>query len=138
MFVFCEKTYSIEGGVAHELAMNKKLAEELAEKLEAEKAAIKKELETFASEDKNLKHNWNTAYPNRENGTMEEEADELQEYDNMISLEHSLEQKLKDVEHALEKIGQGTYGICEKCGKEIEEERLKAAPEAKFCMKDNK
>ena len=30
------------------------------------------------------------------------------------------------------------YGICESCGKEIEEERLKVAPEARFCIKDNK
>ena len=118
--------------------MNKKIAEEQMEKLSAEKNAIQKELEGFATEDKNLKHNWNANYPNRENGNMEEEADEMQEYDNMLSLEHSLELKLKDVNLALEKIENGKYGICERCGKEIEIERLKAAPEAKFCIKHNK
>jgi DnaK suppressor protein len=118
--------------------MDKKLIEELKKKLEAEKKSLQKELESFATEDKNLKHNWDAKYPNREDGDKDEEADEVQEYDNMLSLEHSLELKLKDVNEALEKTEKGEYGKCEKCGKEIEEERLKAVPEAKFCMEHNK
>lgn len=118
--------------------MNSKLIKELKEKLEAEKASLKKELENFATEDKNLKHNWDAKYPNRENGNMEEEADEVQEYDNLVSLEHNLELKLKDVNSALEKMANNKYGICEKCGKEIEEDRLRAVPEARFHMKCNK
>jgi DnaK suppressor protein len=117
--------------------MDKKLLEELKGKLEAEKKSIKEELESFATEDPNLKHNWDTRYPNREDGDKDEEADEVQEYDNKLSLEYSLELKLKDVNVALEKITEGKYGICEKCGKEIEEDRLKAAPEARFHMKCN-
>lgn len=115
--------------------MNKKLIEELKAKLEKEKESLEKELKSFAAEDKNLKHNWDAKYPNRENGNMEEEADEMQEYDNLVSLEHNLESKLKDVDLALEKINKEEYGICEKCGKEIEEARLEAVPEAKLCMK---
>ncbi len=118
--------------------MDKKLIEELKKRLEEQKASIQKELESFAKEDPNLKHNWETKYPNREDGDKEEEADEVQQYENMLSLEHSLESKLKDVSIALEKMEAGTYGICEKCGKEIEKERLEAAPEAKFCIKHNK
>jgi len=117
--------------------MDKKLVEELKEKLESEKKSIQKELESFATEDPNLKHNWDTKYSNREDGDKDEEADEVQEYDNKLSLEYSLELKLKDVNIALEKIEKGTYGTCEKCGKEIDEERLKAIPEARFCMKHN-
>jgi len=115
--------------------VNKKLIEELKTKLEKEKESLEKELKSFATEDKNLKHNWDAKYPNRENGNMEEEADEVQEYDNLVSLEHNLELKLKDVDLALEKMKNEKYGICEKCGKEIEEERLRAVPEAKMCMK---
>ena len=94
-------------------------------------------METFANEDPNLKHNWDTRYPNREDGDKDEEADEVQEYDNALSLEHSLELKLRDVNIALEKIENGTYGICENCSKEIGEERLRACPEAKTCLKCN-
>jgi len=118
--------------------MNSKLLEELKEKLEEQKNSIKKELESFASEDPNLKHNWDAKYPNREESDKDEEADEVQEYDNMLALEHSLELKLKAVNIALVKMEENKYGICENCGKEIEEERLKVAPEARFCIKDNK
>jgi DnaK suppressor protein len=117
--------------------MDKKLIEELKEKLEKEKKSIQKELETFATEDPNLKHNWDTKYPNREDGDKDEEADEVQEYDNKLSLEYSLELKLKDVNNALEKISKGTYGVCENCGKKIDEKRLLACPEAKTCLKCN-
>jgi len=114
--------------------MNKELIEKLKKNLEDNKNSIIKELESFASEDPNLKHNWDTKYPNREDGDRVEEADEVQEYDNKLSLEHSLELKLRDVNMALEKIEEGKYGACENCGKEIDEERLLACPEAKTCL----
>ena len=68
---------------------------------------------------------------------MEEKADEVEEYDNLLSVEHSLELKLKDVNGALEKIANETYGKCEKCRKEISEDRLKAMPEARLCIECN-
>jgi RNA polymerase-binding transcription factor DksA len=119
--------------------MEKKLLEELKQKLEQEKISLTSQLESFAKKDDSPKGDWETKYPNRENGSMEEEADEMQEYDNMVSVEYSLELKLKDVNNALDKINSGKgYGLCEKCGAEIREDRLKAVPEARFCMKHNK
>lgn len=122
--------------------MNKKLLNELKEKLENEKASLEKELENFAKKDDMPKGDWETKYPNRENGTMEEEADEMQEYDNLISLEHSLELKLQDVNLALEKINKPgkkeKYGICENCRKKIDEKRLQVYPEARLCTKCKK
>ena len=115
--------------------MNKELLDALNEKLEKEKASIQKELESFATEDPNLKHNWDTKYPNREDGDKDEEADEVQEYDNKLSIECSLELKLKATNIALEKIANGTYGVCENCGKAIDEDRLLACPEAKSCLR---
>jgi len=119
--------------------MDKKFIEELKNKLEAQKKSLEKELKTFAKKATppagGPKGNWETKYPNRENGNMEEEADEVQEYGNMLPVEHSLELKLKDVNIALEKISQSKYGTCEKCGKTIEEERLLACPEARICSK---
>jgi len=117
--------------------MEKKLIEELKEKLEEQKKSLEKQLESFAKKDDVPKGDWETIYPNRENGTMEEEADEVQEYGNMLPVEYSLELKLKDVNSALEKIAKSGYGICENCGKEIDEERLRACPEAKTCLKCN-
>lgn len=41
---------------------------------------------------------------------------------------------LKKIEKALEKIDNGTYGICESCGREIPIERLEARPVTDLCI----
>lgn len=117
--------------------MNKKILSELQSTLEQEKVKLEKELESFATKDKDQKGNWDAKIVKADDTDMEEKADEMEEYDNLLSLEHSLELKLKDVDLALEKIKTGGYGVCEKCGKEIEEKRLQVCPEAKLCMKCN-
>jgi RNA polymerase-binding transcription factor DksA len=47
-----------------------------------------------------------------------------------------IEAELKDIDDALRRLDAGTYGICEACGKPIEEERLEARPWARFCIVD--
>ena len=42
---------------------------------------------------------------------------------------------IRKIEHALKKLEDGTFGICEECGREISEERLKARPIATLCIK---
>jgi RNA polymerase-binding transcription factor DksA len=39
-----------------------------------------------------------------------------------------------DVERALQKIDQGSYGVCERCSKPIAEARLEANPTARLCI----
>ena len=41
---------------------------------------------------------------------------------------------LREVEHALEKLGTDRYGVCEDCGQQIAEARLEARPEARLCI----
>jgi DnaK suppressor protein len=43
-------------------------------------------------------------------------------------------EKLSDIEDALDRLQNGTYGICEECGEPIAEGRLKAMPFAKVCV----
>ncbi|MBA4372184.1 MAG: hypothetical protein C0402_04920 [Thermodesulfovibrio sp.] len=45
-----------------------------------------------------------------------------------------------DIDEALRKINEGTYGICEDCGEEISEKRLGVMPAATLCIscKENK
>ncbi|MCE5313230.1 MAG: TraR/DksA C4-type zinc finger protein [Nitrospiraceae bacterium] len=43
---------------------------------------------------------------------------------------------LTKIDIALRKIDEGTYGICEECGEEISEERLKVLPFAIYCRDD--
>ncbi len=41
---------------------------------------------------------------------------------------------LKDIEESLYNIEMGQYGKCHRCGKEIEIERMKAKPTARYCI----
>ncbi len=42
--------------------------------------------------------------------------------------------KLRAVEEALQKLEEGTYGQCERCGRDIQAGRLKVMPLAKYCV----
>jgi RNA polymerase-binding transcription factor DksA len=114
--------------------MNKKLLKELKEKLAQQKESLEKELSSFAKEDVKPKGDWDTRYPKFDGG-VEGEADEFQEYEKLLSIEHSLELRLRDINSALEKMKKNKYGKCEKCGKSVSPERLEACPEAKLCAK---
>ncbi len=119
--------------------MNKKLFQQLKQKIEREKEAVKKELQGFAKEDKKLKGDWDTRFPRLDGETggssLEKAADEVEEYEALLPVEFSLEKKLQDINLALGKIRKGKYGICEKCKKSISIERLKAFPAARTCKK---
>jgi|UniRef100_A0A7C3Z417 RNA polymerase-binding protein DksA len=45
---------------------------------------------------------------------------------------------LFEIEEALRRIKEGKYGICERCGAEIAEERLAALPYCRYCIKCQK
>jgi DnaK suppressor protein len=62
--------------------------------------------------------------------TFERELDE--------GLEEGAQQTLEQVVRALAKIDEGTYGICDRCGREIGEERLRARPWALLCIDDQR
>ena len=47
-----------------------------------------------------------------------------------------LDAKLRDVQRALEKLDEGTYGTCDVCGDPIGAERLEAIPWAVRCLDD--
>jgi DnaK suppressor protein len=52
------------------------------------------------------------------------------------ALSGQLSENLAEVERALGKMDDGTYGRCERCGKEIGEARLEAMPATRFCIDD--
>jgi DnaK suppressor protein len=53
-----------------------------------------------------------------------------------LSILENVEAELADIEHALRRIDEGTYGTCEACGKPIGDARLEAMPAARFCVDD--
>lgn len=53
-----------------------------------------------------------------------------------FSLLEQLEAEIEALDRALRKVEDGTYGICEACGKAIPPERLDAVPGARLCVED--
>ena len=53
-----------------------------------------------------------------------------------LSIVEDVEAQLTEVDHAVSRIEQGTYGRCEACGREIDAARLQARPAARFCLED--
>jgi YteA family regulatory protein len=93
----------------------------------------------------------NTIKTMNENRTVDQDSQyptELSNYDNhpadtstqlyMVGLNNALmihqEDLLGEVRNALDKINKGTYGICEICGENINEERLEAIPYTRLCL----
>ena len=53
-----------------------------------------------------------------------------------LSLVNNLRDLMERIDKALAKIAEGTYGLCDRCGKPIEKARIKALPYANLCLKD--
>jgi RNA polymerase-binding protein DksA len=80
-------------------------------------------------------------------GSIEDETEE-ETYDNHLAdsatatlnreidytLEENAEHVLHAINEALERIDEGTFGTCRRCGKPIAEERLEAIPYANRCI----
>jgi DnaK suppressor protein len=58
------------------------------------------------------------------------------EQEKNLSILESIDDQLKEVEAAFERVANGTYGICEACGNPIEPARLEQRPFARFCLQD--
>ena len=105
------------------------------EKLEEEKARLERELSTVAHE-KNGSGSWEavgTIVDESIDADPNEVADKIEEFETNQAITESFKVELMEVTNALAKIEAGTYGMCEVCGKEIEEERLKVNPSARTC-----
>ncbi|MBX5464141.1 MAG: TraR/DksA C4-type zinc finger protein, partial [Clostridia bacterium] len=50
-----------------------------------------------------------------------------------VAYRNRWERRLEELEAALRRMDEGTYGYCERCGRPIEIGRLEAAPEARLC-----
>jgi len=51
-----------------------------------------------------------------------------------MALLNQLNEQLDDIDHALAKLDDGTYGLCEACGQPIAEARIEAMPATRFCI----
>ncbi|THV39528.1 TraR/DksA family transcriptional regulator [Glycomyces buryatensis] len=56
------------------------------------------------------------------------------EHEHEVTVANSLSERILQVSHALERLDEGDYGVCEKCGKPIPAARLAAFPSATLCV----
>lgn len=116
--------------------IDEKTLAELKKILIEKRGKITAQLETFAGKSKDLKGDFDTKF-DEVGDRPEENASEVEMYENNLGVEHQLELDLAAINEALAKMDKGTYGICTNCGKSqtIDIKRLKAFPEAKTCIK---
>jgi len=51
-----------------------------------------------------------------------------------LALSAQARASVEEIDHALAKIANGTYGLCERCGQPIPRARLRALPYARLCV----
>jgi DnaK suppressor protein len=66
---------------------------------------------------------------------MADDASEAFEQAKELALHQNAEQLLSQVKAALARFDQGTYGICEQCGQDIDPARLEALPYVTLCLR---
>ena len=116
--------------------MNQQFLKEQKDRLEKRQKELEERLSSFAKEPETEQGGWSARMPLYDTGgSLEEEADEVEEFSTRLSLGKTLEEELKKVNSALEQIKKGKYGICKKCNKPINQGRLRAYPQADQCAK---
>ena len=68
------------------------------------------------------------------NADSSEQAAELGNVAVVSALESEAVEELADIDAALQRIENGSYGICTACGEAISEQRLEARPESTDCV----
>lgn len=67
-------------------------------------------------------------------GKIEEEANGAADLEKRIALQSRIRDTLVQLEHALQKLDEGTYGLCDSCEQPINPARLEALPLAALCV----
>jgi DnaK suppressor protein len=108
---------------------------ELRTALETERTELQSQLDeiessTFSQAQSELsgETSFDDEYADSGTATFERERD--------LSLENNVRDLLGKIAKALSRMDEGTYGVCERCGKPIEKARLKALPYASLCIAD--
>jgi DnaK suppressor protein len=102
--------------------------ERLGEQLSQQRADLRREIQEYGADpDRDeVAFDADAGFSDRSHST-EERA-------RVIAVVRALRSNLHDVDRALVKMDTGTYGTCERCGRQIGDERLEAIPWALLCI----
>ena len=65
---------------------------------------------------------------------MADEGSDVMEQERLSTISADLQDVVRQIDGALQRMDNGTYGICQRCGKPINPERLEAFPYVAFCI----
>jgi DnaK suppressor protein len=102
------------------------------QKLDGERARVSREIEDF-EEDLSVSLEESTE-ENMYDQHMADSATPMLNREIDVSLEENARNVLTQIDRALEKLDEGTYGTCDQCGRPIGEERLEVMPYATLCV----
>ena len=112
---------------------SKQFLEEIKAALLRQKAELEQELLSFTKKNPHVSNDYEASFPDY--GDEEDEnAREVAQYTANKPLEMTLENTLRDVNRALTRIEDNTYGICKYCDQPIAEKRLRARPTSSACI----
>jgi DnaK suppressor protein len=97
-------------------------------RLEAERASLHEQIEALSSE--NQIQQDDSGIGNH----LADDATEVFTRERNIALSNNAQDLLAQVEAAVQRLDEGSYGICARCGREIATERLEALPSATLCI----
>lgn len=102
--------------------------------LESQLSALVTELKTIADYNQQT-DDWEARPVGSEVGEADENvgADVVEEWNERRGIVSQLETRYRNIQHALRKIEDGSYGVCEVSGELIEADRLDANPAARTC-----
>lgn len=112
--------------------MDDRILREIRATLESEHERLQAEVEQIEREghealsDASGENNYRDHMADQGSATFSRELD--------MTLEENARDALSAVHKAIERIEDGTYGTCERCGKPIAPERLQAMPTATLCI----
>ena len=109
--------------------------EKLKTKLVEEKTALEASLVDVGQKNPSNKEDWEgkPEQIDAERSDKIDTADNIEEYETNSAITAELEIRLKNIDAALARIENDTYGICKVCGEKIEDDRLEANPAATTC-----
>lgn len=109
-------------------------------KLEEELAKLESELKTVGRINPSNPNDWQPTPTDFDTDTADrmEVAESIDQFEENTAILKELEIQLNEVKHALKKIEDGNYGLCEEDGKPIPATRLEANPSARTCIEHAK
>jgi RNA polymerase-binding transcription factor DksA len=113
--------------------MNAKKQEKLRGLLEQRKAEIERDVLYMADEMRSI-----GVEQDDENGSLgnhiAEDGSSVAEAERIVTVTEDFQNILAQVNSALERMNEGTYGVCLRCGKRIAAARLDAFPYVAYCI----